>query len=47
MIAADRAQSRPATPSATASTDSPRTTIVKSAKRSGTWLVCTGIDANR
>ena len=38
-------QSSSAVPSATATTDSPRTMIVKSAKRSGTWLGSTGIRA--
>src|SRR5215211_5947480 len=35
-------QSLSATPRATATTDSPKTIIVNSAKRSGIWLACIG-----
>ena len=38
-------QSSSAVPSATATTDSPNTIIVKRAKRSGTWAGSTGIRA--
>src|ERR671911_1024437 len=38
----DNSQSLPATPKATATTDSPKTIIVNSAKRSGMWLAWSG-----
>jgi hypothetical protein len=45
-VVADAArQSVSAVPSATATTDSPRTMMVNRAKRSGTWLGSTGIRA--
>ena len=47
ITAAESAHSDPAVPSATTTIASPRTMIVKSANRSGTWLACTGIAANK
>src|SRR5829696_1054405 len=40
--AEDNLQSLPATPKATATTDSPKTIMVNSAKRSGIWLAWSG-----